>query len=196
MMAKVSIPVTVKARLGIDHQDREEDLHRFVETVSRAGCRTFIIHARKAWLSGLNPKANRTVPPLDHPRVHRLKAAFPHLEIITNGGIASLEAAASHLERVDGVMVGRAAFDDPWLMARVDGELFGQRPPVEDRREAVLRFLPYLAGELSRGVPFSILIRPLLGLFNGMPGARAWRRRLTGGKGIGDVEAALAAVPP
>ncbi len=193
MRARVAIPVTVKHRIGIDRQG-EEDLHRFVETVSQAGCRTFIVHARKAWLAGLDPRANRTVPPLEHARVYALKAAFPGLEIITNGGIASLEEADRHLQRVDGVMMGRAAFADPWLIAQVDSHLFGAPPPVETRKEAVARFLPYMARALAQGVPFSVLARPLQGLFKGLPGARTWRRLLGEGRGPGDVERALAAL--
>jgi tRNA-dihydrouridine synthase A len=174
----VSVPVTVKCRIGIDDQDAEESLDRFIDTVAEAGCETFIVHARKAWLDGLSPKENRDVPPLDHTRVHRLKARRPDLAIIINGGIASLEEATPHLSHVDGVMLGRAAYADPYLLAAVDRTLYGsnESPPT---RDAVLdRFMPYVERELARGVRLNAMTRHILGLYHGQKRARAFRRHL------------------
>jgi tRNA-dihydrouridine synthase A len=179
MQDAVSIPVTVKCRIAIDDQDAVLALDRFVAEVAAAGCRTFIVHARKAWLQGLSPKQNRDVPPLDHGRVYRLKADRPDLEIVINGAIASLDAAQGHLEHVDGVMLGRAAYHDPWLLADVDRRLFGAANPVESRKQAVEAYLPYVEGELARGVPLAAMTRHVLGLFNGLPGARAFRRHVS-----------------
>jgi len=178
MGAAVSVPVTVKCRIGIDDQDAEESLDRFIDTVAEAGCRTFIVHARKAWLDGLSPKENRDVPPLDHERVHRLKARRPDLAIIINGGIVSLAEAQPHLEHLDGVMLGRAAYADPYLLAGVDRTLYGanETPPT---RDAVLdQFMPYVERELSRGVRLNAMTRHILGLYHGQPRARAFRRHL------------------
>jgi tRNA-dihydrouridine synthase A len=179
MQAAVSIPVTVKCRIGIDDQDEEEALDRFVGEVGEAGCRTVIVHARKAWLQGLSPKENRDVPPLNHARVHRLKADRPDLEIVINGGIASLDEAESHLQRVDGVMLGRAAYHDPWVLADVDRRLFGLANPVETRKQALEAWLPHVESQLARGVPLNAMSRHVLGLFNAMPGARAFRRHIS-----------------
>lgn len=178
MGAAASVPVTVKCRIGIDDQDAEESLDRFIDTVAEAGCTTFIVHARKAWLEGLSPKENRDVPPLDHDRVHRLKTRWPDLAIILNGGIASLAEAEPHLERVDGVMLGRAAYADPYLLATVDRRLYGanESPPARD--EVLDRFMPYVARELARGVRLNSMTRHILGLYHGQPRARAFRRHL------------------
>jgi tRNA-dihydrouridine synthase A len=178
MGAAVSMPVTVKCRIGIDDQDAEESLDRFIDTVAEAGCSTFVVHARKAWLDGLSPKENRDVPPLDHERVHRLKARRPDLAIIINGGIVSLAEAQPHLEHLDGVMLGRAAYADPYLLAAVDRTLYGanESPPT---RDAVLdRFMPYVERELARGVRLNAMTRHILGLYHGQPRARAFRRHL------------------
>ncbi len=178
MGAAVSVPVTVKCRIGIDDQDAEESLDRFIDTVAEAGCSTFVVHARKAWLDGLSPKENRDVPPLDHERVHRLKARRPDLAIIINGGIVSLAEAQPHLEHLDGVMLGRAAYADPYLLAAVDRTLYGanESPPT---RDAVLdRFMPYVERELARGVRLNAMTRHILGLYHGQPRARAFRRHL------------------
>lgn len=179
MIAAVDIPVTVKCRIGIDDQDIEEALDRFVETVSAAGCRTFIVHARKAWLDGLSPKQNRDVPPLDHDRVYRLKRRRPDLEIVINGGIETLEAAKAHLAHVDGVMLGRAAYHNPWVLAGVDAEIFGDARGPVTRADVVRRFADYAEGQLRRGVRLHQMSRHILGLYHGEPGARAFRRHLS-----------------
>lgn len=179
MQAATRLPVTVKHRIGIDEQESYEALKDFVATVAEAGCRSFIVHARKAWLKGLSPKENREIPPLRHAMVHRLKQDFPQLEIIINGGLTSLEAAAVHLEKVDGVMLGRAAYQDPWILAEVDSRLFGQADPVRSREEAVEKLLPWVREAHGQGLPVKVVTRHILGLFNGLPGARAWRRHLS-----------------
>src|SRR5262249_4552690 len=149
--ARVAVPVAVKCRIGIDDQASEADLERFVARVAGAGCRTFIVHARKAWLQGLSPKENREVPPLDHGRVYRLKAAHPELEIVINGGIASLHEAEAHLDKVDGVALGRAAYQDPYLLAEVDRRLFGDTRARPSRREVIEALLPYAERHLRAG---------------------------------------------
>lgn len=179
MQAATRLPVTVKHRIGIDELDSYEALKDFVATVAEVGCRSFIVHARKAWLKGLSPKENREIPPLRHAMVHRLKQDFPQLEIIINGGLTSLEAAAVHLEKVDGVMLGRAAYQDPWILAEVDSRLFGQADPVRSREEAVEKLLPWVREAHGQGLPVKVVTRHILGLFNGLPGARAWRRHLS-----------------
>ncbi len=181
MRRAVSIPVTVKHRLGVDHQDTEGSLSRFIATVSGAGCKTFIVHARKAWLEGLSPKQNREVPPLDHARVHRLKTEYPELSIHLNGGLASLEEARAHLPPLDGVMLGRAAYERPWLLAGVDPAFAGRPAPVAARDEALDRFAPYIERELARGVFLSRIARHMLGLYHGEPGGRLFRRILSEG---------------
>ncbi len=193
-----ALPVTVKCRIGIDDQDSEADLSRFVETVAGAGCRIFIVHARKAWLQGLSPKENRDVPPLDYGRVYRLKAAFPELTIVINGGIATLEEALVHLEAVDGVMLGRAAYKTPAILADVDRLLHGVDTPPLDAAAVLERMLAYSARELERGTRLSCITRHMTGLINGKPGARAFRRLLTEesvkpGAGLEVLEAAIAA---
>ncbi|HSL81153.1 MAG TPA: tRNA dihydrouridine(20/20a) synthase DusA [Thermoanaerobaculia bacterium] len=176
----VAIPVTVKHRIGFDDLDRYEDMLRFVDTVAAAGCDRFTVHARKAWLKGLSPKENRDVPPLRYEEVYRLKEERPELVIEINGGIVSLAAAREHLARVDAVMMGRTAYDDPFALAGADRELFGDRtaePPT--RRRVVAELLPYAEELAGRGEPVSRLTRHVLGLFAGRPGARAWRRHLS-----------------
>ena len=153
MQARVSVPVTVKCRIGIDDQDSEADLERFVSTVAAAGCRTFIVHARKAWLQGLSPKENREIPPLDYGRVYRLKAAHPELEIVINGGIASLDAAEAHLAQVDGVTLGRAAYQNPYLLAEVDRRLFGDGGDPPSRRSSDRGLDPLHRAAPARGRP-------------------------------------------
>ncbi len=159
-----SVPITVKCRIGIDDQDAEESLDAFIDAVAEAGCNTFIVHARKAWLDGLSPKENRDVPPLDHDRVHRLRARRPDLKIIINGGIASLQEAAPHLAQVDGVMLGRAAYADPYLMAEVDGALYGADAPPPSRADVLDAFMGYVARQLARGVRLNSMTRHILGL--------------------------------
>jgi tRNA-dihydrouridine synthase A len=176
--ASVAIPVTIKCRIGVDDQDPEEALFTLVGRAAAAGVDGIIVHARKAWLHGLSPKENRDVPPLDYPVVYRLKASFPRLPIGINGGITTIAAARHHLKYVDGVMIGRAAYKTPALLIAVDSELFGQSPPVSDPFMAVEAILPYVAARLAEGIPLRMMIRPLLGLFAGRPGARAYRRHL------------------
>jgi tRNA-dihydrouridine synthase A len=189
------LPITVKCRIGIDDQDAGESLDRFIDRVAQTGARTFIVHARKAWLKGLSPKENRDVPPLDCGRVFRLKERRPDLEIVLNGGIGSLAEAHTHLPHVDGVMLGRAAYADPYLMAEVDGALFGsnERPP--SRLEVLDAFVPYVEAGLSGGARLNQMTRHILGLFHGQPRARAFRRHLAenahlDGAGIEVLEAA------
>jgi tRNA-dihydrouridine synthase A len=179
MRARVAVPVTVKCRIGIDDQDSEADLERFVRTVAGAGCPTFIVHARKAWLEGLSPKENREVPPLDHARAYRLKAAHPELEIILNGGIGSLDEAEAHLGHVDGVALGRAAYQNPYLLAEVDGRLFGEPRPAPSRRAALEALIPYVERHLAGGGRLNNVTRHILGLYHGRPRARAFRRHLS-----------------
>jgi tRNA-dihydrouridine synthase A len=179
MRAAVKIPVTVKCRIGIDEQDPEESLRTFIETVAKAGPDLFIVHARKAWLKGLSPKENRDVPPLDYDLVARVKAERPDLKIVLNGGLPSLEAAAGHLSWADGVMLGRAAYEQPWRLASVDSTIFGEPDPVATRREAIEAYLPYVERELSLGTPLGAITRHILGLFAGQPGGRLFRRHLS-----------------
>ena len=179
MQDAVDVPVTVKCRIGIDDQDSEADLTRFVAAVAAAGCRTFVVHARKAWLKGLSPKENREIPPLDYDRVHRLKAAFPDLVIAINGGLRSLAEAEAELAFVDGVMLGRAAYQTPYVLAEVDRRIFGAGGPVPSREEIVARHLPYLAERLAEGVRLWDMTRHMLGLFHGEPGGRIYRRILS-----------------
>jgi len=180
MQEAVSTPVTVKHRIGIDDQDSYEALVQFVGTVAEAGCQTFIVHARKAWLQGLSPKENREVPPLRHEVVHRLKLDFPRLEIVINGGIHTLREAAAQLDAVDGAMIGRAVYNDPWMLADADRLIFGEDTnPASSRRQALESLYPWIEVELAAGAPLHHITRHLLGLFNGQPGARRWRRHLS-----------------
>ena len=181
MRAAVSVPVTVKCRIGIDDQDSETGLSRFVETVSGAGCSTFIVHARKAWLHGLSPKENRDIPPLEYDRVLRLKQSHPDLTVILNGGIKTIAEAKSHLEHLNGVMLGRAAYQNPSMLLSVDEELFGAQPRGTHPAAIVMRMAPYIERELERGEKLSSITRHMLGLVQGVPGARSFRRHLTEG---------------
>jgi tRNA-dihydrouridine synthase A len=178
-MAKAtSLPVTVKHRIGVDHADSYELLSAFVSRIADAGCRTFVVHARKAWLSGLSPKENREVPPLRYDMVHRLKADFPQLEIVLNGGIRDLDSAIAQIGPTDGVMIGRAAYETPFILAEADSRIFGATEPPPTRRR-VVEGLAALADEIAvEGIPLPRLTRHALGLFHGRPGARAWRRLL------------------
>ncbi len=180
MRAAVKIPVTVKNRIGIDDQEDYSALYGFVQTVAAAGCETFIIHARKAWLKGLSPKENREIPPLRYELVYELKQALPQLEIIINGGITTLAQCQEHLQHVDGVMVGREAYHNPWILAEVDTLLYGSDEPIPEDRKAILEaFLLYVQSQLEAGIPLKHMTRHILGLFQGMPGARQWRRLLS-----------------
>jgi tRNA-dihydrouridine synthase A len=172
------VPVTVKCRLGIDRQDPEEALDVMARSVRAAGADRLIVHARKAWLEGLSPKQNREVPPLDHARVHRLKAGYPDLEIVLNGGIGSLAAATTHLPHVDGVMMGRAAYQEPWRLLDVDPLLFGAPAPFASPKAAAEALIPYIERESARGTRLYAIVRHMLGLFHAVPGARAFRRHL------------------
>ena len=178
MARKVRVPVTVKCRIGIDDQDSEADFERFIGTVAGAGCRTFIVHARKAWLQGLSPKENREVPPLDYQRVYRLKAAHPELQVVINGGVAGLDAAAEHLERVDGVALGRAAYQNPYLLADVDARFFASQPTPPTRRAVIETLAPYVERHLASGGRLNNIVRHMHGLYHGRPRARAFRRHL------------------
>jgi tRNA-dihydrouridine synthase A len=178
MRENTDAPVTVKHRIGIDDLDGYDHLTGFVDTLAGAGTRVFIVHARKAWLSGLSPKENREIPPLRHDVVHRLKADFPHLEIILNGGITTLAEARDHLGPADGVMIGRAAYETPYILAEADRMIFGADTPVPDRHALANALVPYLDDLTARGEPVKRLTRHVLGLFHGQPGARAWRRHL------------------
>lgn len=179
MRASVQIPVTVKCRIGVDDQEPRDSLLGFVDRVAKAGCDTFVVHARKAWLKGLSPKDNREIPPLDYGLVHELKRMRPELTIIINGGVMTLDEARAHLSHVDGVMMGRAAYASPWILADVDAALFGASPPVQSRAQVLEAFKPYVARELAKGTPLNAMTRHVLGLFNGLPWARAFRRHLS-----------------
>ena len=178
MQKRVTIPVTVKTRIGIDAQDSYEALHHFIHTVAQAGCRTFIIHARKAWLSGLSPKENRDIPPLNYNFVYALKRDFPWCSFILNGGIISREAVQDELQQVDGVMLGRAAYHNPYLLAELDAIVFGERD-IPSREKVIQHFIPYAVAQAGRGVRFSSLTRHILGLYTGEIGARRFRRYLS-----------------
>ena len=179
MSQVVSIPVTVKSRIGIDDKDSYEELVQFIGTIADTGCKTFIVHARKAWLKGLSPKQNREVPPLDYERVYQLKRDFPGLEIIINGGITTLEQAALMLDQVDGVMVGREAYQNPYILAGVDNLLYGDIKEKVSRQEIVQTLIPYIQEQLRLGLRLNNVSRHILGLFHGEPGARGWRRYIS-----------------
>jgi tRNA-dihydrouridine synthase A len=196
MRKATSVPVTVKTRIGIDRMDSYESLAGFVRTVMTGGCETFIIHARKAFLQGLSPKENRSVPPLKYDYAYRIKQQFPQLEIVLNGGITGLDAAVDHLALVDGVMLGRAVYHDPFLLADVDRRFFDSTRAIPGREEIVRQMLPYIDRELKAGTPLKHITRHMLGLFQGVPGARHWRRHLSmhahrGGAGCETVLEAL-----
>ena len=178
MKRAVTIPVTVKCRIGIDDQDPEVALDRLAGGVVAAGADAVIVHARKAWLNGLSPKENRDIPPLDYDRVYRLKRALGDVPIIINGGIGSLEQASAHLNHVDGVMLGRAAYQEPWRLLTVDAEVFGEAPPNRTMKDALEAMMPYIADQLARGTRLHAIVRHFVGAFHAVPGARAFRRHL------------------
>jgi len=179
MRAVVDIPVTVKTRIGIDDSDDMQFLTDFVGIVSEAGCSQFIIHARKAWLQGLSPKENREVPPLNYPRVYQLKQQFPALDISINGGVKTVEECLTHLQYLDGVMVGREAYTNPLLLAQIDHALYGDPRPVPTPHQLVREMLPYIELQMQQGARFWHIARHMLGIFQGVPGARLWRRHLS-----------------
>lgn len=199
MQSEVEIPVTIKTRIGIDDHDDYGFLRAFIDTNRGVGCETFIVHARKAILAGLSPKENRTVPPLNYDRVYRLKQDFPGLRIVLNGGITTLEECHRHLECVDGIMIGRQAYQQPWFLAELE-QTFGNAGECPDRVDIVRSMLPYIEAELAAGTHLKHITRHMLGLFAGRPGARAWRRYLSEnahrtGSGIEVIEGALAGLP-
>jgi len=179
MIEAVEIPVTLKSRIGIDEHDSYEILSQLVEQVSAAGCKAFIVHARKAWLKGLSPKENRDVPPLQYDRVHRLKEDFPELQIVINGGIKTLDQAEEQLQHVDGVMIGREAYHNPWILAEADRRFYQSEATMFSRHQVLERLMPFVEHELGQGVRLHQITRHILGLFQGQPGARAWRRYLS-----------------
>lgn len=198
MVAAVSIPVTVKCRIGVDEADSYQALYHFIALVAAAGCKTFIIHARKAWLLGLSPKENREIPPLHYETVRQIKRDFPHLTIIINGGFKTLSDIEAELPFVDGVMIGRAAYFNPYFLAQVQSLYFPQQKPPT-RHEVIQKLLPYVHEQLASGVKLTNITRHLFGLFQGMRGAAAWRRYLSEnaykpGAGIQVIEQALALV--
>jgi tRNA-dihydrouridine synthase A len=197
MREVVKVPVTVKHRIGLNRDESYDFVARFVDRVAQAGCRVFIVHARNAWLQGLSPKENREVPPLRYETVYRLKRDFPSLTIVINGGLRSHEEALRQLDHVDGVMLGRAACDDPWLLARVDSRFYGAADPIDDRLQVLEAIRPFLAQQVVEGVSARAVLRHVMGLFNGLPGARAWRRTLSDSAvlaqyGAGTLDQALA----
>ncbi len=199
MKQAVSIPVTVKCRIGIDDQDPEAALDTLARAVIAAGADALVVHARKAWLNGLSPKENRDIPPLDYDRVYRLKAAMPDVPVIINGGIGSLEEAKRHLAHVDGVMLGRAAYQEPWRIINVDSELFGEATPFATMKDVFEAMMPYIERELSLGTRLHSITRHFVGAFHGVPGARAFRRHLAEhgvgrGAGVDVLRAAISLV--
>ncbi|WP_284278861.1 MULTISPECIES: tRNA dihydrouridine(20/20a) synthase DusA [Bradyrhizobium] len=178
MKRTVAIPVTVKCRIGIDEQDPEVALDALAHAVVASGCDALIVHARKAWLNGLSPKENRDVPPLDYDRVYRLKRAMPDVPVVINGGIPSIEEAKVHLEHVDGVMLGRAAYQEPWRLLSVDREIFGEAAPHAIMQDALEAMMPYIEQQLARGTRLHAITRHFVGAFHAVPGARAFRRHL------------------
>jgi tRNA-dihydrouridine synthase A len=199
MKSAVRVPVTVKCRIGIDEQDAEIALEELTCAVKAAKVDALIVHARKAWLAGLSPKENREVPPLDYDRVYRLKTAHPALDIVLNGGVASIEQAVAHVEHADGVMMGRAAYQEPWRLLAVDPLLFDEPAPYASPRAAAEAFIPYVKQEIARGTRLHAMTRHIHGLFHGVPGARAFRRHLATeavkpGAGVNVLREALALV--
>ncbi len=179
MRDAVDLPVTVKHRIGVDDYDSYDFLCQFVGTLSEAGCNTFVVHARKAWLKGLSPKQNREVPELNYDRVYQLKRDFPDAEIIINGGITTLEQSIEHLNHLDGVMMGREAYTNPYILATVDQDIYGANHPVKSREKIAEQFLDYIDNEMSKGTKLHAMTRHILGLFHGMPGARLFRRHIS-----------------
>ena len=201
MKAACQLPVTIKCRIGIDGQDEYEDLQRFVTATQQAGCKTYIVHARKAWLQGLSPKENRDIPPLNYDRVYQLKRELPELEIIINGGIKTLDECKSHLNHVDGVMMGREAYQNPWLLSHIDKEVFKDTEAVSQTRHDIVRLmLPYIEDQLKKGQRLNYITRHILGIFHGQAGGKKFRRYISENAHKPDadvriVESALKLVP-
>ncbi len=179
MQDAVDLPITVKHRIGVDDFDSYDFLCEFVDKVAQSGCLTFLVHARKAWLKGLSPKQNREIPELNYQRVYQLKTDFPQLEIIINGGVTTLAQSVGHLEHLDGVMVGREAYTNPYLLATVDQQIYDSTEPVISREKIAEAFVNYVDNELSKGTKLQAMTRHILGLFHGMPGARQYRRHIS-----------------
>jgi tRNA-dihydrouridine synthase A len=184
MQAQVKIPVTIKTRIGVDDLDSYEDLVNFINKTSNAGCKTYIMHARKAWLKGLSPKENRSVPPLRYETVYQLKDDFPQLNIVLNGGVQTIEQIEHNLQKLDGVMIGRQVVQDPYLLAVVDCLFYNEPTPIPTREQILSEYITYMKQQLEQGIAITSLTRHLLGLYCGMPGARKWRRELTENPGI------------
>jgi tRNA-dihydrouridine synthase A len=196
MKLVVKIPVTVKCRIGVDENDSYEELKHFIKTIAAAGCDVFIIHARKAWLNGLSPKQNREIPPLKYEVVREIKKDFPQLTIVVNGGIGELSQVEDHLQFVDGVMIGREAYTNPYFLAEIEKMIFSSDADIVTRHEVIAKLIPYLENQLEKKVKLSSMTRHILGLFQGEPGAKLWRRHLSenawkNGVGIDVVETAL-----
>ncbi len=188
MRSAVDIPITVKNRIGIDDQNEDESLRDFIKVVSEAGCETFIVHARKAWLKGLSPKENRDIPPLNYDLVYQIKKEYPELEIIINGGIKSIAACVDHLHYVDGVMLGREVYHNPYLLMQVDSTIYGDKSEVLTRKQVLRQYFPYVEEQIKQGSELKHMSRHLLGLFLGQSGAKAWRRHISENahkKGVG-----------
>ncbi len=179
MLSVTRLPITVKHRIGIDKNESIEELFSFVSSVAKSGCNTFIVHARKAWLDGLSPKENRSIPPLRYDVVHQLKQAMPHLEIIINGGISDLDVAAEQLQYMDGIMMGREVYHNPYILAEVDRRFYESKNQVPSRYDIIETMYPYIETELSKGMRLQSITRHILGLFNGLPGAKKWRRYIS-----------------
>ena len=199
MKAAVGVPVTVKCRIGIDDQDPEVALDTLARAVIAAGADGLVVHARKAWLNGLSPKENRNIPPLDYDRVYRLKASLPDVPVVINGGIVGVTEAATHLDRVDGVMLGRAAYQEPWRLLAVDPELFGEAAPFASMKDVFEAMMPYIADQLAQGTRLHSMTKHFVGAFHGVRGARAFRRYLSEnatkhGAGLNVLRAAIALV--
>jgi len=200
MHARVRVPVTVKTRIGVDDRDSYEALAGFVRLLADAGIERLIVHARKAWLRGLSPRQNREIPPLRYERVYQLKRDFPELQVHINGGVTTLAEVAQHLRQVDGVMIGRAAYQNPYLLAQAGRRFSQQHAQAPSRHQVIARLLPYVEAELAAGTRLQQITRHLLGLFHGQPGARAWRRYLSehahqDSAGVEVLEKALARMP-
>ncbi len=179
MNRAVSIPVTVKCRIGIDDQDSYEELAAFIKTVADAGCNCFIIHARKAWLSGLSPKQNREIPPLRYDVVERIKQDFPQLEVVINGGIKTLKLGQDLMSNLDGIMIGREVYQNPYILAKVDQQFYGDNRLISSRHDVVMALIPYIQAQMQQGVRLNSISRHILGLFHGRPGAKGWRRYIS-----------------